>query len=160
MLQVTLISRCSKSSDVPRDGDFYLCGPSVILTEHARGASSLGRGDDNVHVEIFGTLDAITPGMARVEHTPHLPQGPPDLVRRCRSRVAGSPSPGIRNSASLLELAEACDVPVDGPAGRGVPHLHDRSDQRLDYVCPGATREARLGESAGVLLAAGLRCDC
>jgi ferredoxin-NADP reductase len=32
---------------------------------------------ENVHTEIFGSLEAITPGMAQVVHTPHLPLGPP-----------------------------------------------------------------------------------
>src|SRR5579863_9910931 len=29
----------------------------------------------NVHTEIFGSLEAITPGVAQVDHIPHVPQG-------------------------------------------------------------------------------------
>jgi hypothetical protein len=52
----------------------------------------------NVYTEIFGSLEAITPGMAQVEHTPHLPQGPdgsgpPSVIRAKRDyRRLGSQS--------------------------------------------------------------------
>ncbi len=57
--------------------DFYLCGPSSFLQGMRDGLRNLGVLAGNVYTEIFGSLEAITPGMAQVEHTPHLPQGPP-----------------------------------------------------------------------------------
>ena len=72
--------------------------------------------------EIFGSLEAITPGMAQVVHTPHLPQGPPGSgppVSFARSGITAAWDPKF---ASLLELAEACDVPVRWSCRTGVCH--------------------------------------
>jgi hypothetical protein len=65
---------------------------------------------ENVRTEIFGSLEAITPGMAGVVPTPHLP-GRQDLARLSFAR-SGITTAGDPKFASLLELAEACDVPV------------------------------------------------
>jgi len=78
--------------------------------------------DGNVHTEIFGSLDAITPGMAQVAHTPHLPQGTPGSgppVSFARSGITVAWDPKFE---SLLELAEACDVPVRWSCRTGVCH--------------------------------------
>jgi hypothetical protein len=96
--------------------------PIFIFAEMRDGLRNWGVLAENVHTEIFGALDSITPGMAQVVHTPHLPQGPPGSGPQSHSRVAGLPPPGIRNSASLLELAEACDVPVRWSCRTGVCH--------------------------------------
>ena len=53
---------------------------------------------ENVHTETFGTLEAITPAMALVDHTPHLPQGPPGSAPQSHSRVVELLRLGIRNS--------------------------------------------------------------
>src|ERR1700683_1321650 len=62
---------------VPKGSDFYLCGPSSFLRSMRDGLQSWGVVAGNVHTEIFGSLEAITPGMAHVDQAPHLPQGPP-----------------------------------------------------------------------------------
>ncbi|HEX8896994.1 MAG TPA: MOSC domain-containing protein, partial [Terriglobales bacterium] len=62
---------------VPQGSDFYLCGPPSFLQNMRNGLQNWGVLAGNVHTEIFGSLEAITPGMAQVNHTPHLPQGPP-----------------------------------------------------------------------------------
>jgi ferredoxin-NADP reductase len=62
---------------VPQGSDFYLCGPSSFLQNMRDGLRNWGVLAVNVHTEIFGSLEASTPGMAEVDHTPHLPQGPP-----------------------------------------------------------------------------------
>ena len=62
---------------VPPDSDFYLCGPSSFLQDIRDGLGKWGVLAENVHSEIFGSLEAITPGISQVGHTPHLPQGPP-----------------------------------------------------------------------------------
>src|SRR5260370_1071971 len=75
-----------------------------------------------LHTEVFGSLEAIAPGMAQVVHTPHLPQGPPGSgppVSFARSGIAAVWDPKF---ASLLELAEACDVPVRWSCRTGVCH--------------------------------------
>jgi ferredoxin-NADP reductase len=107
---------------VSRSSDFYLCGPSSFLQNMRDGLRNWGVLPENVHTEIFGALEAITPGMAQVDHTPHLPQGPPGsgpLVSFARSGITVA---WDRKFASLLELAEACDVPVRWSCRTGVCH--------------------------------------
>ena len=107
---------------VPQGSDFYLCGPSSFLKNMRAGLKSWGVPAKNVHTEIFGVLESITPGMAQVEHTPHLPQGlpgPGPAVSFARSGITAAWDPKF---ASLLELAEACDVPVRWSCRTGVCH--------------------------------------
>ncbi len=107
---------------VPQGADFYLCGPSSFLKNMRDGLKSWGVPAENVHTEIFGALDSITPGMAEVAHTPHLPQGPAGpgpAVTFARSGITVAWDPKF---ASLLELAEACDVPVRWSCRTGVCH--------------------------------------
>lgn len=107
---------------VSKDSEFYLCGPSSFLQNMRDGLRGWGVPGGNVHVEIFGSLEAITPGMAQVDHAPHPPQGPPGSgppVSFARSGIAAAWDPKF---ASLLELAEACDVPVRWSCRTGVCH--------------------------------------
>jgi ferredoxin-NADP reductase/MOSC domain-containing protein YiiM len=107
---------------VSQGSDFYLCGPPSFLQNMRDGLRDWGVPAGNVHSEIFGSLDAITPGMAQVDHTPHLPSGPPGSgpsVSFARSGITVAWDPKF---ASLLELAEACDVPVRWSCRSGVCH--------------------------------------
>jgi ferredoxin-NADP reductase len=107
---------------VPRNSDFYLCGPTSFLQDMRNGLRSWGVLAEKVHTEIFGSLDAITPGMAQVVHTPHVPEGPPGSgpsVSFARSGITAAWDPKF---GSLLELAEACDVPVRWSCRTGVCH--------------------------------------
>lgn len=107
---------------VPRNGDFYLCGPSSFLQNMRDGLRNWGVPAERVHMEIFGALEAITPAIERVDHTPHLPKGPPGSgpsVSFARSGIAVAWDPKF---GSLLELAEACDVPVRWSCRTGVCH--------------------------------------
>jgi ferredoxin-NADP reductase/MOSC domain-containing protein YiiM len=107
---------------VSQGSDFYLCGPSSFLQDMRDGLRIWGVLTGNVHTEIFGSLEGITPGMARVDHTPHLPQGPPGSgppVSFARSGITAAWDPKF---GSLLELAEACDVPVRWSCRTGVCH--------------------------------------
>ena len=107
------VSKCS---------DFYLCGPASFLQNMRDGLRNWGVLAGNVHTEIFGSLEAITPGMSQVDHTPHLPQGPPvsgPPVSFARSGITAAWDPKF---ASLLELVEACDVPARWSCRTGVCH--------------------------------------
>jgi ferredoxin-NADP reductase/MOSC domain-containing protein YiiM len=107
---------------VSQGSDFYLCGPYSFMKNMRDGLRNWGVLAGNVHTEIFGSLEAITPGMARVDHTPHLPQGPPGSgppVSFARSGITTTWDPKF---GSLLELAEACDVPVRWSCRAGVCH--------------------------------------
>jgi ferredoxin-NADP reductase len=107
---------------VSQGSDFYLCGPPSFLQNIREGLRTWGVPAENVRTEIFGSLEAITPGMAQVDHTPHLPQGAPGSgppVAFARSGITAAWDPKF---ASLLELAEACDVPVRWSCRTGVCH--------------------------------------
>jgi ferredoxin-NADP reductase/MOSC domain-containing protein YiiM len=107
---------------VSRNSDFYLCGPSSFLQNMRDGLRNWGVLAGNMHTEIFGSLETITPGMAQVVHTPHLPRGPAGSgppVSFARSGITAVWDPKF---GSLLELAEACDVPVRWSCRTGVCH--------------------------------------
>ncbi len=107
---------------VSQGSDFYLCGPNSFLQNMRDGLQNWGVLAGKVHTEIFGSLEAITPGMEQVVHTPHLPQGTPGAgpsVSFARSGITTAWDPKF---ASLLELAEACDVPVRWSCRTGVCH--------------------------------------
>jgi ferredoxin-NADP reductase len=107
---------------VSQSSDFYLCGPASFLQNMRDGLRNWGVLAENVHTEIFGSREALTPGMAQVVHTPHPPQGPPGSgppVSFARSGISAAWDPKF---ASLLELAEACDVPVRWSCRTGVCH--------------------------------------
>jgi ferredoxin-NADP reductase len=108
---------------VPRNGDFYICGPTTFMSDLTGGLAAWGVAPGRIHTEIFGAGPSITPGIAASPHRPpHLPPGPPGagpLVSFARSGL------NVRWGStfqSLLELAEACDVPVRWSCRTGVCH--------------------------------------
>ena len=76
-----------------------------------------------VHSEVFGPGESTTPGVVGAQaRAPHPPPGPPGSGPRvsfARSGLTVRWDPGVR---SLLELAEACDVPVRWSCRTGVCH--------------------------------------
>src|SRR4051794_11098941 len=115
--------RALQELNLPRDGDFYICGPSTFMSDLTASLTDLGVARDHIHTEMFGAGPSITPGIAATpRRPPHLPAGPPGagpMVSFARSGLNvrwGSSFP------SLLELAEACDVPVRFACRTGVCH--------------------------------------
>jgi ferredoxin-NADP reductase/MOSC domain-containing protein YiiM len=107
---------------VPHEGQFYLCGPPAFLQELTAGLAAWGVAADHIHTEIFGTLDSITPGMKAETHSPHLPAGPAGFGPQVSFARSGLTLPWDAKYQSLLELAEACDVPVRWSCRTGVCH--------------------------------------
>lgn len=109
--------------NVPQDGDFYLCGPAAFMSDLTTGLRAWGVAPDRIHTELFGAGPSLTPGIAAAPKVPaHAPAGAPGpgpIVSFARSglNVCWGPS-----YASLLELAEACDVPVRWSCRTGVCH--------------------------------------
>ena len=107
---------------VPRDADYYLCGPTPFLENIQQGLRDWGVLSENIHMEIFGALESITPGLKSTHHTPHLPAGPPGSGPSVSFARSGITAAWDSRFSSLLELAEACDVPVRWSCRTGVCH--------------------------------------
>ena len=109
--------------DLPRDADAYLCGPPAFMADISAALAAGGIGAAHIHTEVFGAGPAQTPGIAPVAaRRPHPPAGEPGtgpLVAFARSELSTRWDPGY---ASLLEFAEACDVPVRWSCRTGVCH--------------------------------------
>ncbi len=112
-----------KEIAVPREADFYLCGPPAFLQDLTSGLADWGVTTERVHTEIFGPGASSTPGLVDApRRPPHAPAGSPStgpLVSFARSGLVVPWDPGFQ---SLLELAEACDVPVRWSCRTGVCH--------------------------------------
>jgi len=108
---------------VPRDGDFYICGPVSFLNDLKTGLAAWGVPRDRIHSELFSGGPSMTPGIAGTPApAPHQPAGAPGtgpMVSFSRSGIATRWRTGDQ---SLLELAEACDVPVRWACRSGVCH--------------------------------------
>jgi ferredoxin-NADP reductase/MOSC domain-containing protein YiiM len=107
---------------VSPESDFYLCGPPSFLQNLRDGLRNWGALADRVHTEVFGTLESITPGMARIEHAPHVPEGPRGSGPSVSFARSGITTAWDAKYQSLLELAEACDIPVRWSCRTGVCH--------------------------------------
>ncbi len=107
--------------DLPRGAEAYLCGPAAFMADMSAGLAQVGI--DHVRTEIFGAAPALTPGIAAAPpRPPHPPPGAPGdgpQVAFARSGLSVRWGAGY---ASLLELAEACDVPVRWACRTGVCH--------------------------------------
>ena len=107
----------------PREADFYLCGPAAFMSSLTADLMSWGVSAERLHSENFGAGPALTPGVVAAPHrAPHLPDRPAGagpMVSFARSNLAVRWDPAFQ---SLLELAEACDVPVRWACRTGVCH--------------------------------------
>src|SRR3984893_385982 len=118
-----LYMRVLQELGVPRNGDFCICGPTAFVSDLTAGLDASGIAASRIHTEIFGAGPSNTPGVAASpRRPPHVPAGPPGagvLLSFARSGINVRWGPAFQ---SLLELAEACDVPVRWSCRTGVCH--------------------------------------
>jgi ferredoxin-NADP reductase/MOSC domain-containing protein YiiM len=109
---------------VPREADVYVCGPTRFMTEMREALATWGVAPERIHVELFNGSESMTPGVVgATTRAPHLPKEDADtgpLVSFARSGIA--PHWNASTYQSILELAEACDVPVRWSCRTGVCH--------------------------------------
>jgi ferredoxin len=109
---------------IPRDADAYLCGPGVFMADMKAALAGCGVPPERVHVEIFNGGESMSPGVVRAAtRNPHPPEGDTNtgpLVSFARSGIAAHWNTSVY--PSILELAEACDVPVRWSCRSGVCH--------------------------------------
>jgi ferredoxin len=84
---------------------------------------ALGVGPARVHTELFGALPPVNPGVTgQARRPPHPPEGPGGtgpLVTFARSGIS---VPFPASQRSVLDLADACDVPARWSCRTGVCH--------------------------------------
>lgn len=109
---------------LPTDADAYLCGPTAFMDSLTAALVDCGLDASRVHTEIFGAGPAITPGIksSATGPAPHQPAGPPGTGPEVSFARSGLTVPWNDAQESLLELAEACDVPVQWSCRTGVCH--------------------------------------
>ena len=108
---------------VARDADFYLCGPPSFLKQLTQDLKTWGADPPRIHMEVFGPETPITPGIAPASRPPvHAPAGEPGNGPQISFTRSGLTVPWDSRFSSLLELAEACDVPVQWSCRTGVCH--------------------------------------
>jgi ferredoxin-NADP reductase/MOSC domain-containing protein YiiM/ferredoxin len=111
------------SLELPIAADAYLCGPAPFMEEAGAALAALGLDAARIHTELFAPAPGLTPGIAATPpRTPHPPAGEAGsgpTIEFARSNLAVHWSPDY---GSLLELAEACDVPVRWSCRTGVCH--------------------------------------
>ncbi|MCC8940673.1 MOSC domain-containing protein [Bradyrhizobium sp. Arg68] len=109
---------------LPRDADVYICGPNRFMTDMKAVLAAYGVAPERQHLEIFNGGEALNPGIVgSAPRAPHPPAGDADtgpLVSFARSGVAAHWNASAYQS--ILELAEACDVPVRWSCRTGVCH--------------------------------------
>ena len=109
--------------EIPHDADFYLCGPDSFMHDFKDGLASWGIPRDRIRAERFGPAQSLMPGVfdqpVGPARTPAGPPGTGPLVSFARSGLTVN---WDDHYASLLELAEACNVPVRFACRTGVCH--------------------------------------
>jgi ferredoxin-NADP reductase/MOSC domain-containing protein YiiM/ferredoxin len=108
---------------VPRQANFYLCGPPGFLRNFIHDLRNWGVASERLHQEVFGPEESVMPGISKIPaERPHPPvgsAGPGPTISFTRSGLGATWSSAYR---SLLEFAEACDVPVKWACRTGVCH--------------------------------------
>ncbi|MFF9363596.1 MOSC domain-containing protein [Streptomyces griseoluteus] len=108
---------------IPADADAYLCGPTAFMEDVAGFLRDRGLSPGRIHTEQFSALPAINPGIAPTAAVrPHQPPGPTGTGPLITFARSGVTTPWSSAYASLLELAEACDVPTRWSCRTGVCH--------------------------------------
>jgi ferredoxin-NADP reductase/MOSC domain-containing protein YiiM/ferredoxin len=105
------------------DAEAYLCGPAGFLTDVTAALIGVGVPASRIHTEIFGSQPGLTPGITHVPvRPPHPPTGPPGDGPRVSFARSDLAVPWRADYGSLLDLAEACDVPTRWSCRTGVCH--------------------------------------
>jgi ferredoxin-NADP reductase len=107
---------------LPQDADAYLCGPAAFMAELGTALESHGLDPSRIHTELFGAAAALTPGITATAVPPHQPAGLRGTGPEVSFARSGMSAPWGPPHASLLEFAEACDVPTRWSCRTGVCH--------------------------------------
>jgi ferredoxin-NADP reductase/MOSC domain-containing protein YiiM/ferredoxin len=108
---------------VPTDADHYMCGPDGFMRAIGAALAARGVSPERIATEVFGAVAVNASGIVGVgRRAPHVPAGPPGsgpVVTFSRSGLAVT---WDDRYPSLLDFAEACDVPVGFGCRNGTCH--------------------------------------
>ncbi len=108
---------------IPSTATAYVCGPASFMADMRAALTATGLDQAAIRTELFGALPRINPGLTgQASRPPHQPPGPPGtgpLVTFARSGITAPFGDGTR---SVLDLADACDVPTRWACRTGVCH--------------------------------------
>jgi ferredoxin-NADP reductase/MOSC domain-containing protein YiiM/ferredoxin len=108
---------------VPAGATAYVCGPASFMTDMQAALTTIGVDPSRVRTELFGALPSINPGVTgRARPAPHQPPGPPGTGALVTFTRSGISAPFDDRWRSVLELADACDVPTRYSCRTGVCH--------------------------------------
>ncbi|BAN26340.1 MOSC and FAD-binding oxidoreductase domain-containing protein [Caballeronia insecticola] len=113
-----------EGAGIAKDADVYICGPTRFMNDMKDTLVGIGMDGRRVHMERFGGVESLNPGIVDAPlRAPHLPrcaasEGPNVSFARSQITVHWNAA----TYGSLLELAEACDVPVRWSCRTGVCH--------------------------------------
>ena len=113
------------SLGLPAGAAAYLCGPTQFMTDMRAALTAAGFDTSRIHSELFGALPPINPGIVdgSVRTPPHLPAGPPGTGPSVTFARSGLTVNWSANYGSILDFAEACDVPTRFSCRSGVCHV-------------------------------------
>jgi ferredoxin-NADP reductase/MOSC domain-containing protein YiiM len=123
---------------LPVNATAYLCGPNQFMTDMQEALVAAGLEQRRIRSELFGSLSSINPGVIDPgpRTPPHPPAGAPGTgpsITFARSGLSVNWSPEY---PSILDLAEACDVPTRFACRSGVCHVCETRivDGTISYV--------------------------
>jgi len=108
---------------LPVTAHAYVCGPEPFMDAVTSSLSSIGLDPGHIHTERFGSQSPVNPGVVRADlPPPHPPAGAPGSGPGVTFARSGLTTPWSEEYSSVLELAEACDVPTRWSCRTGVCH--------------------------------------
>ncbi|BBY73542.1 sulfurase [Mycolicibacterium parafortuitum] len=124
--------------NLPTGAAVYLCGPTGFMEQMREALVAAGTAPSAVYSESFGARSRINPGVVGAASAvpPHAPAGEPGTGPAVTFARSGLAAPWSPRFTSLLDFAEACDVPTRYSCRSGVCHIcvTDVMSGETDYV--------------------------
>ncbi len=109
--------------EFPTNSTVYMCGPDAFMADMRSALVGGGIDPAHIHSELFGALPRINPGIVdNATARPHPPAGPAGTGPQVSFARSGLTVNWSSDYGSILELAEACDVPTRFSCRSGVCH--------------------------------------
>ncbi len=108
---------------VPTSADYYVCGPDSFMAAIGAALTARGVSPERIATEVFGAVAVHASGIVSDgRRAPHVPDGPPGSGPVMTFSRSSLEVPWDDRYPSLLDFAEACDVPVAFGCRNGTCH--------------------------------------